>query len=79
MKTPIIAESGIKIKKITKLSPELPWERFWESFWLTFASLWAQFGRLWPKKALQNTCRKKGGKKKLQVIQGWPGAGLARP
>ena len=60
-KTLIIAESGIKIKKITKSRPELHRERFWEAFWLTFAPLWTPFGRLWPKKRLLKTTLKKSG------------------
>ena len=53
MKTPIIAESGIEIKKNKKSHPELHRVRFWEVFWLTLAPLWVHFGRLWPKMALQ--------------------------
>ena len=46
MKTPILAERGMKIKKSLKECPELPQERFWESFLITFESTLGLLGRL---------------------------------
>ena len=42
MKTQIIVERGTKIKKSTKLRPEIPRDWFWEPFWLTFMALLAR-------------------------------------
>ena len=76
MKTQILAESGIKIKKSTKSRPELPRERFWESFSVTFEPTLGLWGRLWTKNGFQSACQKKV-RKKVQRVS--PSNGSGRP
>ena len=74
-KTQILAESGIKIKKITESHPEPFPGTFLGSNLAQFWTLWAQLERLWPKNALQKACQNKDRKKGMRRI--WSGGGSA--